>query len=312
MKLREQIDAGRFVVTGEVGPPKGTDLDELIGTAKNLIPFVDAVNVTDMQSATMYLGSLATCNIFKENGIEPVYQLTCRDRNRIALQSDLLSAVTLGIENVLILTGDHPRIGDHPQAKPVYDVDSVQLLQIASNLHEGVDMVGNELNGKFDMCLGAVVRPVAEPLEPQIIKLEKKVKAGAQFIQTQGVFDTRQFETFMKAAEHINVPILVGIILLKSDRMARFMNANVAGVEVPEPLIEEMASAKLKSKVSVQIAGRLINEMRDMCQGVHIMSLGWERRVPEVLAAAGLCELPEKPKKKKKKAAKKKPTEREV
>ncbi len=299
MKLTELIDSGKFVVTGEVGPPKGTDLSDLVKEAKTLMPAVDAINVTDMQSATMYLGSLATCHIFKENDLEPVYQLTCRDRNRIALQSDLLSAVTLGIENVLILTGDHPLMGDHPQAKPVYDVDSVQLLEIASHLGEGEDMVGNELNGKLDLCLGAVVRPIAEPLEPQIIKLEKKVKAGARFIQTQGVFDASHFEKFMNAIQHIDVPILVGIILLKSDRMARFMNKNVAGVEVPEPLVEEMANAKSKAKTSVQIAGRLINEMKDMCQGVHIMSLGWEKRVPEVLAAAGLYELPKKKKKKK-------------
>ena len=231
---------------------------------------------------------MPVCRLLLERDLEPVFQMTCRDRNRIALQSDLLGAYTLGIKNVLCLTGDFIALGDHPQAKAVFDLDSVSLLRAARELEQGKDLTGNELAGAPSFCLGAVVTPGADPLEPQLIKLEKKVKAGAQFIQTQAVYEPEKFEVFMKAVAYLNVPILVGIVLLRSAGMARFMNKNVAGVHVPDNLIEEMEQAEKRMQKSVEIAARLIKDMMALCQGVHIMAIGMEKRVPEIIEAAGL------------------------
>jgi methylenetetrahydrofolate reductase (NADPH) len=302
MSLRPVLQSDKFVVTGEVGPPKGTSMSHVLEEAKLLAPLVDGINVTDIQAAAMRVGSMVTCHLIKDLGGEPVLQMVCRDRNRLALQSDLLSAWVLGIENVLCLTGDHPVLGDHRGAKPVYDLDSVQLLQVAKGLNEGHDMMGNELEGKPDFCLGAVVTPGGNPVEMQILKLEKKVEAGAEFIQTQAVYDVNAFSEFMEKVSHMQVPILGGIVLLKSAGMAKYMNANVAGVTVPDDLIEEMADAgakdkaakaegkkaDYKEKTSIEIAGRLIRELKPLCRGVHLMPLGWGHHVPAVLEAAGL------------------------
>ncbi|MFH1621654.1 MAG: methylenetetrahydrofolate reductase, partial [Candidatus Omnitrophota bacterium] len=187
MAFCEKIKQGKFLVTSEIGPPKGTDIHEALEDAVLIKDKVDAINVTDLQSSVMRVGSLAICRLLTEKGIEPILQVTCRDRNRLALQSDLLSASVLGIENVLLLTGDHPTLGDHPDAKPVFDLDSVQLIQVARILESGKDMKGNDLLGSPKFCIGAVVNPGADPLEPEIIKMEKKIQAGAQFFQTQAV-----------------------------------------------------------------------------------------------------------------------------
>ena len=288
MKLSEVLQNGDFVITSEIGPPKGVTTGPMLEEAEHLRNQVTAINVTDQQSSVMRLGSLAVCLLLKERGIEPVFQVTCRDRNRIALQSDLLGAAALGIQNVLCLTGDHVSLGDHPDAKPVFDLDSVSLLHTAKQLMDGHDLSGTELVGNPDFCLGAVVTPAAEPLEPQLIKMERKVRAGACFFQTQAVFDTEQFARFMDQAKHFNVPILVSIIPLKSAGMARFMNRNVAGVNVPDRLIEEMANATDRLAKSIEISARLIREMEDLCQGVHLMPVGWEKHVPAILDAAGL------------------------
>jgi methylenetetrahydrofolate reductase (NADPH) len=288
MKLSKALQNGDFVITSELGPPKGVDTGPMLEEAEHLRDRVTAINVTDQQSSVMRLGSLAVCRLLKEWGVEPVFQITCRDRNRIALQSDLLSAAALGVQNVLCLTGDHVSLGDHPDAKPVFDLDSVSLLHTAKQLMEGHDLSGAELAGKPDFCLGAVVAPAAEPLEPQLIKMERKVRAGACFFQTQAVFDSDQFARFMEQAKHFNVPILVGIIPLKSAGMARFMNRNVAGVNVPDSLIEEMASATDRLAKSIEISARLIRGMKDLCQGVHLMPVGWEKHVPAILDAAGM------------------------
>lgn len=288
--LAESIAAGKFVVTAEVGPPKGTDVAHLLEMAGLLRDHVDAINVTDQQSSVMMLGSLTVCHLLRQRGIESVFQVTCRDRNRIALQSDLLSAAVLGIENVLCLTGDYVTLGDHPQAKPVFDLDAVTLLRAVAVLQEGHDLAGKPLRGTPTFFPGAVVSPGANPLGPQIAKMEKKIAAGARFFQTQAVYDPAQFETFVRQVEHLHVPILVGIILLKSAGMARFMNSNVAGVNVPDGLIEEIGSASRPDRPAkaVEIAARLIRDMKGMCQGVHIMTLGWERYVPQLLEEAGL------------------------
>ena len=291
MSLQSLLEAGKFVVTAEVGPLKGTDTTEIKEVAELLRGRVDAVNVTDQQSSVMRLGSLATCHLLKEKGIDPIFQMTCRDRNRLALQSDLLSAYVLGIENVLAITGDLPSLGDHPQAKPVYDLDSVQLLWVIKRLNEGYDMAGNELKGKPNFFPGAVVNPGADTeaaFELQLIKMEKKMTVGARFFQTQAIYDVDTFAKFMKRVEEFKVPILAGIIPLKSAGMARFMNKNVAGVFVPEELINKMAEAEDKTKTGIAIAANILKELRDICHGVHIMAIGWEKKVPAVLDAAEL------------------------
>ena len=289
MTFKEKIQAGKFLVTSEVGPPKGIETKKILEDAELIRGRVDGINVTDLQSSVMRLGSLTVCGLLKQNNFEPIYQLTCRDRNRLALQSDLLSAASLGIENVLILTGDYTTLGDHPEAKPVFDLDSVQLLQVARKLESGVDMKGNKLEGAFPkFCLGAVVNPGADPIEPQIMKMEKKIAAGAEFFQTQAVYDIKQFEDFMSKIKHIKVPVMAGIVLLKSAGMARYMNKNVAGVSVPDNLIKEMEETKDKVAQSVEIASRLIKELKPMCQGIHIMPIGWDKVIPRVLEAGGL------------------------
>ncbi len=284
-----KLQEGKFVITSEIGPPKGTNIEPHLKEAQHIKEKVDAFNVTDLQSSVMRLGSLATCHLLIEMELEPIFQITCRDRNRLALQSDLLSAYVLGIRNVLCLTGDHTMLGDHPDAKPVFDLDSVSLLKAATDLMNGKDMNGNELDGKPDFFLGAVVSPGYEPLELQLIKMEKKIEAGARFFQTQAVYDLISFEKFMKEVQKFNIPVLGGIVLLKSAGMAKYMNEKVAGVSVPERYIKMMASAKKEErvKVSVEIAAELIKGMKGLCQGIHIMPLGWEKYVPDVLEASG-------------------------
>jgi len=297
-QLQQSLESGVFTVTGEIGPPKGTNIEPALHEAEEYLKGkVVAVNVTDIQTAVMRLGSMATCHLLIDRGIEPVFQMVCRDRNRLALQSDLLSAAVLGIENVLALTGDHIAMGDHKECMPVYDLDSVGLLQAMSNLEQGkdmgVDMKGkpNELDGAPKFFKGCCVTPCADEVEPQIIKLEKKVEAGAQFCQTQAVYDPKAFEDFMKKIEHIKIPVLVGIVVLKSAGMAKYMNNFVPGVVVPKKIIKRLSDApkKDREKVSIEIAGELIRDMKDMCQGAHIMPLGWDHTVPGILEAAGVA-----------------------
>jgi 5,10-methylenetetrahydrofolate reductase len=283
-------------VTGEVGPVKGAVprdpavVPSCVREAEDLRDNVHAVNVTDNQSAVMRLGSLAASIRLKQSGFEPVYQLTCRDRNRIALQSDLLSAYSLGIDNVLLLTGDHIKLGDHRAAKPVFDLDSVQLLKIAKGLRRGYDMAGNELSFAADMALGAVANPNADPIDLQLMKMEKKVEAGAEFFQTQAVYDPLVFEKFIKRAEKLNRPIQLGLVVLKSPQMGRFMNKNVSGIEVPQSWIEEIGSVDKddRKKKAAEMIARLIREIRPMIQGVHIMPLGWTDIVPDILEQADI------------------------
>lgn len=289
MTFKEKLQVGKFLVTSEIGPPKGIETKVLLEDAELVRGRVDAINVTDLQSSVMRLGSLAVSSLLKQKGFEPIFQVTCRDRNRLALQSDILSAASLGIENLLLLTGDHTTMGDHPDAKPVFDLDSVQLLQVVKKLQEGFDMKGNKLEGaapKF--CAGAVVNPGADPIEPQIAKMEKKIAAGAEFFQTQAVYDIKVFENFLSKIRHLKVTILAGIVLLKSAGMAKYMNKNVAGVFVPDNFITEMQETKDKVAQSVDIASRLIKELKPMCQGIHIMPIGWDKVVPRVLDASGL------------------------
>ena len=292
-KLKQVLESGQFVVTGEIGPPKGIDLDQCLHDAEMLCNHVTAINVTDLQSAVMRIGSLAVSCKLVDRGLEPIYQLTCRDRNRLALQSDLLSASALGIENVLCLTGDHPILGDHTEAKPVYDLDSVQLLKAASSLNQGYDMAGHELESSPSFFLGAVVTPAVDPLEPQIIKMKKKIEAGARFFQTQAVYEPEKFEHFMDQIQGFKVPIVAGIVILKSAAMAKFMNINVSGINVPESIIREMeeTAKEDRKKKAVEITARIIRQVKPFCQGVHIMPLGWEELIPEIISEAELSRV---------------------
>ncbi len=291
MSLQSKLESGKFVITCEVGPLKGTDIAEVEENIEILKDKVDAANVTDQQSSVMRLGSLVVSSILVRKGLEPIFQMTCRDRNRIALQSDLLSAWVMGIKNVLSITGDLPSLGDHPQAKSVYDLDSVTLLHTISCLNEGHDLAGNELKGKPSFFPGAVVKVESNTeasMELQLIKVERKVAAGARFFQTQAVYDAEHFAKFMKRAEKFKVPILAGVIPLKSAGMARFMNKNVSGVFVPEDLIQKMTEAADKTQTGIQIAADLIKQLKGLCQGVHIMAIGWEKKVPAIIEVAGI------------------------
>ena len=292
MRITELFDNGQFVVTAEVGPPKGIDASHVVHEATEYLTGINAVNVTDNQSSVMRMGSLPTCVLMKNAGLTPILQLTCRDRNRIALQSELLGAAALGIENILCLTGDHTRMGDHPGAKPVFDLDSVSLLHTVCQLEKGVDLGGNALVGpapKF--AKGAVVSPCSDSVDAQLAKMERKVMAGAEYFQTQAVFDSEKFISFMEKAKEFGKPVQLGVIIPKSAGMAKFMNKNVAGVHVPQWMIDELAADKEKAKAGitgVELAAKVIRECRPYCQGLHIMALGWEAKVPELLKLAGI------------------------
>ena len=291
-KFKEALDSGKFVVTSEVAPPKGTNLEKFKHHIELLKDKVDAMNVTDHQSSVMRFPSLGGALLVKELGGEVILQMTCRDRNRLALQADLLFASARGIHNVLCLTGDSIMLGDHKEAKSVFDMDSSQLLAAVRTLEKGKDLGGNDLDGGVSFCAGAIVTPEADPLEPQLIKFEKKIDSGAEFIQTQAVYDLDRFKQFMEYARQFRVKILAGIILLTSAPMARFMNKNIAGVLVPHDLIDEMASAPKGQALTkgIEIAGRMVKRIKDekMCDGVHIMAIGKEEIVPDIMAAAGL------------------------
>ena len=294
MRITELFKRGEFVITAEVAPPKGFHLDHLLNEAEEYLKDVTAVNVTDCQSSNMRMGSLATCKALKDRGLNSIFQLTCRDRNRLALQGDLLSAAYFGIENLLLLTGDHTRMGDTPQAKPVFDLDSVSLLHTVRQLEQGLDLGGNELEGEPPrFAKGAVVSPCSDSVDVQLAKMERKVEAGAEYFQTQAVFESGKFIEFMEKARRFGVPVMLGVIIPKNAGMANFMNNNIAGISVPPEMIEELKADKEKTKAGItgiEITARIIKECREYCQGVHIMALGWESKVPDVLRLSGLLD----------------------
>jgi len=291
-RFAEALDSGRFVVTSEVAPPKGTNLEEMRHHIELLKDKVDAINITDHQSSVMRFPSLGGCLAVIEAGGEPILQMTCRDRNRIALEAELLFAYSRGVRNVLCLTGDAVPVGDHKEAMGVFDLDSLQLLKAIYRLMDGEDLGGNKLDGAVEFCPGAIVTPEAQPIEPQLIKFEKKVEAGARFFQTQAIYDLDNFSRFMEYARKFKVKVLAGIVLLSSARMARYMTENVPGIFVPPELIAEMAAAPKEEMLAkgIEIAGRTIAALKkgNVCDGVHIMAIGKEAVVPDILAAAGL------------------------
>lgn len=290
--LKEALHSGKFVITGEIGPPKGTNLEKMVHHIDLLKDKVDAMNITDHQSSVMRFPSIGGALAVKEQGGEPILQMTCRDRNRLALQAELLFAYTRGIRNVLCLTGDAIPVGDHKMAKGVFDLDSSQLLRTVRLLESGKDMGGNDLDGRVEFCAGAIVTPEADPLEPQLIKFEKKVDSGAEFFQTQAIYDLDNFRRFMDFARKFKVRILAGIVVLVSARMAKFMNENVPGIFVPQTLIDELAGAPKGTALNmgIEIAGRMIRQIKEekICDGVHIMAIGREEVVPDILSIAGI------------------------
>ena len=286
MLLKDELESGRFVMTAEICPPRGTDVTAFIEKARLLKGKVAAANVTDNQRAVMRLSSLACSVLLLKEGIDPVFQVTCRDRNRLALQSDIMGAWVLGVRNVLALTGDHVAFGDHREAKAVFDIDSVQLVGVINGLNHGRNMKDTELRGKTDFYIGAVVAPEANPWEPEGVKFAKKITSGARFFQTQAIFDMEKFKRFFEKTGNSGVKVLGGILLLKSAKMAHYLNKNVPGVNVPQNLIDELESSTDELKKGIEIASRQVRELKGFCHGAHIMAIGQEESVVEIIAGA--------------------------
>jgi methylenetetrahydrofolate reductase (NADPH) len=297
--LEKVLAEGHFAVTSELGPPKGTSADFVRRKAEVLRKYVDAVNITDNQTAVVRMSSVAACAILKQMGLDPVMQMTCRDRNRIAIQSDILGAVALDVGNLLCLSGDHQKFGNHPESKNVHDIDSMQLIQMARRMRDDAQFLsGDKISGGVPLFLGAAANPFADPFEFRPLRLEKKVRAGADFVQTQGVFDVVRFARYMELVRgrglHEQVYILAGIIPMKSAGMARYMRDYVAGLTVPDELVARMEKAEDAKEEGVRIAVEIIEQLREIegVDGIHIMAVAWEDIVPVIVERAGLYPRP--------------------
>jgi methylenetetrahydrofolate reductase (NADPH) len=297
--LEKVLTEGHFAVTGELGPPKGTSADFVRRKADIIKNYVDAVNITDNQTAVVRMSSVAACAIIKEAGLDPVMQMTCRDRNRIAMQSEILGAVALGIGNLLCLSGDHQKFGNHPESKNVHDVDSMQLIQIAKRMRDDAQFLsGDKVSGGVSLFIGAAANPFADPFEFRAMRLEKKMRAGADFIQTQGVFDVERFARYMEMVRerglHEQTHILAGVIPMKSAGMARYMRDYVAGLTVPNELVERMEDAEDAKEEGVRITLEIIEQLREIegVHGIHLMAVAWEDIVPVIVEQAGLHPRP--------------------
>ncbi|MEE9435508.1 MAG: methylenetetrahydrofolate reductase [Candidatus Adiutricales bacterium] len=301
-KLARTLAAGNFAVTAECGPPQGADPQPIKDKASLIKDTVDAVNVTDNQTAVVRLSSLASAVVLKRMGLEPVLQMVTRDRNRIALQSDLLGAAALGIENVLCLTGDHQSFGNQKNARGVFDLDSIQLVHTAKTMRDdGVLVDGTELESSPALFIGAAANPFADPLGFRVIRLAKKVSAGADFIQTQCIYNNARFEEWLTQAREEGltekVYILGGVTPFKSARMAKYMKENVAGMDVPDDLLDRIKGVPSKNQAAegIKMAVETIQWLKSLkgVAGLHLMAIGWEEKVPEILEAAGLTPRPE-------------------
>jgi len=300
-RLQEILSKGEFAVTVECGPPRGATPEVVRKKGELLKGFVDAVNVTDNQTAIVRMSSIAACSHLLQMGLEPVMQMVTRDRNRIALQSDIMGAYSLGIKNILCLTGDHQSFGSQPDALNVFDIDSMNLIRAVQTMRDqGKDMSGFELNGPPRMFIGAAADPFADPFEYRVIRLAKKIDAGTDFIQTQCIYNMDRFKEWMKMAREEGltekVHILGGVTPLKSAGMAKFMNNKVAGMDVPEPMIKRMGGVSKEKAVEegIKICLETIAELRDIegVHGVHIMAIEWEEIVGQIVESAGLTPRP--------------------
>jgi len=289
-RFRDMLERGEFVITGEVAPPHGSDYSGMLESVRKLSPVCHALNVTDNQGATLHLSSLAASRVVLDNGngCEPIFQQTCRDRNRLALQSDLLAAWTLGLENVLVVTGDDPRGGDHPQAKGVFDLDSTQLMEVTAGMNAGVDMNGVALDGGTDFFIGGALFPEAEPWEIQLERALQKIEAGAVFFQTQAVTDVDKFARAADALRPTGAKLIAGVLLLKNPRVIKFINERLAGLMIPEHISDRIASASDPLAESIALATEQVRELRGIADGVHIMPLGADDAVATILEGAGL------------------------
>jgi len=289
--VADKIIAREFVITSELTPPKGIDLADLFSKADALKSYVDAFNLTESPRARMAIAPSAVARLLLDRGIEPTVQITARDRNRIAIQADILGAAAMGVRNFVFMGGDPPQGGDHPEAKPVYDLNSNEMLSAGHHLAQGRDMAGNPLRGTPNLFLGATANPGATDLKAEAVNTRRKIDAGAQFLQTQAIYDRGTLERFLDAVKPDGVAILAGIIPLKSAKMGGWLNANVPGIRVPDTLLEEMQSvAGTDSEITkgVEIAARTIRDIQTLCAGVHVMALGWEAHIPAILKTSGL------------------------
>ncbi len=300
-KLQQILDSGEFAVTAEIGPPKHASVEEVRHHADMMKEYVDATNITDCQTAIVRISSIATGVHVKEKGIEPIIQMTTRDRNRIAIQADLMGAYSLGLRNVLCLSGDHQKFGNHPTAKNVYDIDSIQLIQMLKRMRdENLFFSGEEIKGEQpQFFLGAVANPFADPFEFRVDRLEKKIEAGAQFIQTQCIFDMERFEKFMEMVRARGLDqrahILAGLTPLKSWKAASYMQKKVSGMLVPDEIIERLKAAEDQKAEGVKICIEQIKHIKENVKGVHgvhIMAIAWEEIVPDIVKASGLYPRP--------------------
>ena len=288
--LSAKIRPGSFVVTTELTPPKGIDLSEVFAKAEALKGHVDAINLTESPRARMAIEPTAVARLLLERGIDPIVQFTARDRNRIALQADILGAAALGVGNVLFMAGDDPKTGDHPEAVPVFDLNTVQMIGAARSLNAGRDLAGNELKGAPDLFIGATANPSAQDFDAEVANTRRKIDAGAQFLQTQALYDAAHLDRFLGAVKPDGVAVLMGIIPLKSSKMGTWLNDNVPGIRVPQELLAEVDAFAGKPedelRTGIDIAARLIRQMRPLCAGVHLMTLGWEKYIPDILEEA--------------------------
>lgn len=298
-KLEKVLASGKFAVTAEAGPPKGTSVEVMQKKGELLRHCCDAVNVTDNQTAIVRMSSLAGCMLLKQQGVEPVMQIVVRDRNRLAIQSDVLGAVALGIGNILCLSGDHQKFGNHPTAKGVFDIDSIQLIQTLKQMREEKKFLsGDDISGEVPLFIGAAANPFADPFEYRVSRLAKKIKAGADFIQTQAVYDLDRFAKWIEMARERGLDkqthILAGVIPIKSAGMARYMRDYVPGVNVPDEVVARMENADNAKEEGVSIILEIIEHLKEMSgvHGIHIMAVGWEDIVPELVAKAGLMPRP--------------------
>jgi methylenetetrahydrofolate reductase (NADPH) len=287
--LADKIASGRFVVTTELTPPKGTDVRDLLEKADALHGLADGINLTDSPRARMAVEPKSVARLLIERGLEPIVQFTARDRNRIGLQADILGASLLGVRNAVFMRGDDPKHGDHPDAKPVFDLTTLEMLETARALNRGSDMMGNALKGSTELFLGATANPGAPDLQAEVENTRRKIAAGAQFLQTQAIYDAQLLQDFTAAAQLQGVALIAGIIPLKSAKMARWMNDNIPGIRVPQPLIDEMervaGDVDAELRTSIAITARIVRAIKPHCQGIHLMMMGWENRIPEFLAA---------------------------